>query len=89
MNYDIYRKSLFGGVSGFISTTIIYPFDTLRSILQNSKSQNKIDVIKNIKPINLYNGFLFNLTYVIPCLSKIPLPMNGSKACTFISKPLA
>jgi len=64
MNYDLFRKSLFGGVSGFISTTLIYPFDTLRSILQNSKS--KIDVIKNIKPINFYNGYLFNLTYVIP-----------------------
>jgi len=66
MKYDIFKKSLYGGMSGFISTTIVYPFDTLRTILQQSKSVNKLHIIKSIRPISLYNGYLFNLSFVIP-----------------------
>jgi len=60
------KKPLFGGIAGFVSTTLIYPFDTFRSILQNNIHKNRSDIIKQLKPLSLYNGYLFNLSYVIP-----------------------
>lgn len=51
------NKMLYGGVAGFMGTTIIYPIDTIRTRLQ---SNNRIFAT------SLYRGFGYNLSYVIP-----------------------
>lgn len=53
------NKVLFGGAAGFFGTTLMYPFDTIRTRLQNGLP---ISFNRNI----LYKGYLYNLSYVIP-----------------------
>ena len=56
---DMFNKILFGGVAGFFGTTLIYPFDTIRTRLQNNK-------LITFNRLILYRGFAYNLSYVIP-----------------------
>ena len=59
----LYDRMVFGGLAGFSSTTLIYPIDTLRTRIQVHGFE---EALKKVRLTQMYNGFGFNLLYVIP-----------------------
>jgi len=82
-NPDTKKVFLITAVSKTVSSSVVYPVDTIRSLMRNSPGVNFIELIKNLKIIEFYRGYSVYLMRSIP--------YHTSVFCTyeFIKKKLA
>lgn len=66
---DTEQLIISSALSKFISSVIIYPFDTIRTIVRTETDNNSFNIIKKIiknNPRTLYKGFVFYILKSIP-----------------------
>lgn len=88
-NYNIdksyFNNFIFGGLSGLLAWTFIYPADLIKTIKQdknNSKNINQIffDIYKNKGISGFYNGFQYAIARAIPLHAGVFLGYEVSKS---------